>query len=248
MRRIGQRDDHLEILRFLACGCLLRRRNSARADNRVDEAAAAFRRVLALDPKSGTQRWNVALYLVVTMAPFAATVIQLAISRTREYDADEDGEHVGKLVDVYVAKDDAQTSWFRPHLDESLRLTDGLEIDKSLRKDLAPTDRDRSPLFEAAVRVPAQIFAHTRKVASCRSSSAGTTANTQARRHEHRRATARGHAVTAVLVGRDVTIRNSILVDSADAAAEVRELLAALRELEVPCALVTMSWPTQSRR
>jgi SAM-dependent methyltransferase len=33
---------------------------------------------------------------------------------------------------VYQTKDEQQTSWFRPHLDESLRLIDGLELDRSL--------------------------------------------------------------------------------------------------------------------
>lgn len=30
--------------------------------------------------------------------------------------------------EVYSGKDEAQTSWFRPHLDESLRLIDGLDL------------------------------------------------------------------------------------------------------------------------
>jgi SAM-dependent methyltransferase len=33
---------------------------------------------------------------------------------------------------VYQTKGEQQTSWFRPHLDESLRLIDGLGLDKSL--------------------------------------------------------------------------------------------------------------------
>jgi SAM-dependent methyltransferase len=33
---------------------------------------------------------------------------------------------------VYQTKAEQQTSWFRPHLDESLRLIDGLDLDKSL--------------------------------------------------------------------------------------------------------------------
>jgi len=33
--------------------------------------------------------------------------------------------------DVYVSKDEAQTSWYRPHLDESLHLIDGLKLPAS---------------------------------------------------------------------------------------------------------------------
>ena len=33
---------------------------------------------------------------------------------------------------VYQSKGEQQTSWFRPHLDESLRLIDGLDLDKAL--------------------------------------------------------------------------------------------------------------------